>query len=115
VFEDGFGDTARSVRDRVHGHELGLHVGREARVFRGTERDRLRAAIHARADAVAFDGQLYAHLAQLVDARVEDVRAGAGDADVAARRRDGAQERGRFDAVGNDRVLGAGQALDALD
>ncbi len=53
VFKDRFGDHAGPFRYRVKQRELGLHIGREARVRRGTHVDRFRTvAVHIEADPV---------------------------------------------------------------
>ena len=44
VFEDGLDNRSRPFRQHIHRHELGLHIGREARVRRRAEIHCLRAA-----------------------------------------------------------------------
>ncbi|MNY40234.1 hypothetical protein D3C86_1749610 [compost metagenome] len=44
VLEDGFGDLHRAIGNDIQRHELGLHVGRETRVFGGAEALTLEAA-----------------------------------------------------------------------
>ena len=43
--KDGLGDDAGAVHGGEHGAELGLHVGREARVGDGLKMERLSCAI----------------------------------------------------------------------
>eukprot|EP01137_Pigoraptor_chileana_P029746 Opistho-2@15329 len=119
VLEDGLGDHRGAARDHVQGHELGLHVGREAGVFGGAEALRLqvvvRGALRADADAVGLGHDGAAGVAQLVDHGVEVVAARMAQEGLAARGRHGAQEGAGLDAVGHHGVLAAVQLLDALD
>ena len=107
----------RAVGDAVERHELRLHVGREAGIRRGAQAHRAAAAVALRSRiAVVAVVDLRAGLAQLVEHRVEGVRRGAAQRDVAAGRR---PRRTRKVPVsmrsGMTRCAAPCSALDALD
>eukprot|EP01022_Parablepharisma_sp_SALTPOND_P017907 TRINITY_DN290_c1_g1_i2.p1 TRINITY_DN290_c1_g1~~TRINITY_DN290_c1_g1_i2.p1 ORF type:complete len:1623 (-),score=570.02 TRINITY_DN290_c1_g1_i2:20056-24924(-) len=115
VLEDGLGDMAGAFGDAVHRHELRLHVGREARVFGGTEADRLGTTRHLDADPVLARGEDGTGVAQLVQRRVEQAGTGAAQGHVATGGRHRAQEGAGLDAIGNDFMGRAMKLLDTLD
>ena len=115
VLEDRLGDRRRAVGDAVERHQLRLHVGRERRVLAGANADRARPRVGADAQPAVAGLDRRAGLAQLVDHRLEVLAARVAQHDVAAGRRDRAQERAGLDPVGDDAVRDAVQPLDALD
>ncbi len=96
-------------------HELGLHVGRKARVFGGAEALRRQAALRTHVDAILDRGHRGAGRAQLFDHRIQVVGAAMPQHDVAAGRRNRAQESAGLDAVGHHLVGAAAEFFDALD
>src|SRR5574343_1401483 len=115
VFENRLADGRHAIGNAVEGHELRLHVGREGRVRRRAQADRLQALGSDEADRIALDGDLAAGVHQLVDDGVEVGGRGLEQADIAAGNRGGAQVGTGLDAVGHDRMGRAVQLVDALD
>ena len=105
ILEDGFGEHASAPRAGHQGHELRLHVGREAGVRRGRHVDAAQGLFAADAHVLAFALDLQPGLAQLHDHRLQIVERAALEQHVAARRADGGHECARLDAVGDDRVI----------
>ncbi len=104
VLEDRLGDHGRAVGDRHQRHELRLHVGRERRIRRGAQIDRLQCPVPRYADRVAVGGDLRAGLRKLLEHRLERRGAGPAKAHLAAGRGGSGEERARLDPVGHDRV-----------
>src|SRR5574343_58493 len=115
VFENRFADGRHAIGNAVDGHELRLHVGRESRIGRRAQADRLQALGSDEADRIALDGNLAAGVHQLVDDGIEVGGRGLQQADVAASDRRGTEIGAGLDAVGHDRVRRAVQLVDALD
>src|SRR5690606_30162284 len=116
VLEHRLDHGAGALGQRIHGHELGLHVGGECRIGRGTQVDRLRAiALHVQTDPVLAGVDVGAGFFQLEQYRFEGAGIGVLHAHPAAGDRASHQEGAGFNPVGHHRVTGAVQALDALD
>ena len=105
VLEDGLGDARGALGDRVERHELGLHVGREARVLGGAEALRLQAAAGAHADAVLDGSHVAAPASRSLSITASRWSARPWrSSDVAAGGRHRAQEGAGLDAVGHHLV-----------
>ena len=116
VLEDRLADHAHAVGDAVHGHELGLHVGRECRIRRGGQADRARTlAMHVQGDAVGGGLDRSTGFGQLVQHRLEGVATRAARDDPAAGHRRGHQEGAGLDPVRQHRMASTGQPLHAVD
>lgn len=88
VFKDGFSDKARPFRHQVQQRELRLHIGRECRVRRGTDIDRLRSfAVHVQTNPVLAHFDIRASIAQFRQYCVQSVRLRVTAEDFAARDR----------------------------
>ena len=115
VFKDRFRHAAAAFGDTVDGHELRLHIGGKARVFRGAKTHCFRPRCHLRADPVRARRQDHANFTQLVERDIKDVGTRMRERHVTARGGDRAQEGRGFNAVSNNLVRCAMQALNAGD
>ena len=116
VFKDRFGDHAGPFRHQVKQRELGLHIGREARVRRGTHVDRFRTvAVHIEADPVFARFDVSPGVAQLRQYGIQGIRLRVTAEDLAAGNRRGHQESPGFNTVRQHTVDAAAQALHAFD
>lgn len=116
VLEDRLDDRAGAFGNRVHGDELGLHVGGERRVRRGTHVDRLRpVALHVQLDPVAAGADVGTGLFQLLQDRLEDGRVGILQLHPATGRGRGHQVGAGLDTVGQYVVASTAEALHAFD
>ena len=115
VFEDGFDDVRFPGRLRHQRHELGLHVGRKAGVFpcRDIDGAQLGAAAHDQRGIVG-GGNFAAGLLHLFQHGLQMRAIRAFQAQFIPDERPGNQKGAGFDPVGNDAVLGAAEAVDAL-
>src|SRR5262245_25985496 len=120
VLEDRLGDHRIAFGLRHERHVLRLHVGRESGV---DGRGHVRGLVERARFAVAGDAQLIpaglfdlnSNLAQLFDHRLQMTRLAICDHQLAAGNRGGDYESAGFDSVGNDRVVGAAESLNAGD
>ena len=116
VFEDCFGDARDAVCGRHQRHQLCLHVGREAGIGFGRDVDAgVVRAVARDAQAAVRGRNLYPGGFEQRDDGADRVASGADEFDFAAGRSDGHRVGARFDAVGDHRVAGAMQAIDAFD
>ncbi|MNX77077.1 hypothetical protein D3C86_1086010 [compost metagenome] len=116
VLEDHLGQDRGAVDGRKQGHDLRLHVGGEAGVGHGADVDRLEGPVDLDVDHVlAHGGDGHAHLDELACDRLQVVVADPGQGQVAPGDGRGDHEGARLDPVGDDRVVTAAQAADALD
>ncbi len=100
VLENVFSDGGGAVGLGGEGHELGLHVGGEARVLLGGDVGGLEGAAAAHADVLLAQLDADAALFELGDERAEVPGVAAVDVEVAASDGAGEQEGARLDAVG---------------
>ena len=116
VFEDVFGDGGCAFGLGGEGHELGLHIGREAGVFFGGDVSCFELATAADADVVGADVDAYAALLEFGDECAEVFGFAGIDVEVSAGDGSREEEGASLDAVGVDAVTGTvepGYALDA--
>ena len=115
VFKNSFRDLGGALRHRVEGHELGLHVGRETRVFGGAKTLRAQPAVGLHPDAVSQWGDGNAGVAQLLNHRFQMLGAAVAQEHVAASGGHGAQKGAGLYAVSHHLVRGAVQPGHTLD
>jgi hypothetical protein len=116
VLEDGLADDALALGQGHQGHELRLQVGGEARIDAGLDVHRLQPrAIAADDDAVVGALDAGAGFLDLGQQGLDQVSAGVGQADLAAGHGRGDGIGAGLDPVGDHRVGGARQLLDAGD
>ena len=115
VLEDSLSDVGGPFGKAVERHELRLHVGGKAGMRHRADGNGLRTARHAHAHPVGADVEHGARGAELVEHHLHLGGLAVGHQHVALRHHACDEEGSGFNAVGDDRVLGAVQALDALD
>ncbi|MNF44971.1 hypothetical protein D3C84_260930 [compost metagenome] len=116
VLEHGLDHRTGAFGHGVHGDELGLHVGGERRIGRGTKVDRLRpVTLHVQLDPVVAGVDVGTGLFQLLQHGFEDGRIGVLELDAATGGSSGHQVGAGFDTVGHHVVARAPQAFDAID
>ena len=116
VFKDRFGDHAGPFRHQVKQRELGLHIGREARVRSGTHVDRFRTvAVHIEANPVFARFDVSPGVTQFRQNGIQSIRLRVTAEDLAAGNRRGHQEGAGFDTVRQYTVYAATQTLHAFD
>ncbi len=115
VFEDGFGDHGRTFGNRHDGHELGLHVRREAGEGFGHHIGAAQAVAALDTDAVGEFGDFDAGVIEGAAEGGDVVEVGAVEFEVAAADGGGAGVGAGFDAVGDDAVGGGVEGFDSLD
>ena len=71
IFKNGFSDFAGALGNAVQCHELGLHVGRKARVLCGAKTLCLQAALRFHANKVRAHFNLRAGISEFFNDRIE--------------------------------------------
>ncbi len=116
VFEDRFSDHTGPFRHHVQQGELGLHVGRERRMRRGTYVHRFRTlAMHIQANPVFAHFDIRTGFAQLGQNGVQGIRLRVAADNFPAGDRRRHQEGAGFDTVRQNAINAAAQALHAFD
>ena len=103
------------MRHRLHRHDLRLHVGREARIGRGRDGERLQGLDHRHLHAVRGRLDIDTRRFERVGDRQHVARLGADQFDRPAGNPRRAGVAARFDSVGHDVIVAAVQPLDPVD
>ena len=116
VLKHGFRDETRTFCHQVQQRELGLHIGRERRVRRCAHIDRFRTfTVHVQADPVVTDFDIRSRITQLRQNGIQRVRLCITADNFAARNCRCHQESTGFDAVRQNAIHTAAEALNAFD
>lgn len=99
----------------VDGHELGLHIRRESRVFSRSEIDAFGALVHFNMYPVGAGRNLCTHFTNLVQSGFEYIIARFRQCDIAACCGNGAKEGSGLDPVRNDFMFCTVQTVDAMN
>ena len=100
VFKDRFGDESGPFCHQVQQRELGLHIGRECRMRRGTYVNSLRTfAMHIQANPVFADFDVRSSVTQFRQHGVESIWLRVTADNFAARNRRRHQESTGFDTI----------------
>ena len=115
VFKDRLRNDARTLANRRQGHELGLHICREAGIGQGLDVGRAHGQVPDNPDAVDILDDLGPYFLQFRHDGLQVLRQGIFYEHVATGHGRSDHKGSRFDAVGNNRMRRTAQLLDAFD
>ena len=115
VLEDRLGHHRGALGHRHHGHELGLHVGGEARIGLRHHIGAAQPVVAAHANAALGLGHFHAGIIERAAQRGQMVHVGALQQQVAPGNGGGAGIGAGLDAIGNDAMRRAVQRIHAID
>ena len=116
VFKNRFSDHTRPFRHQVQQSKLGLHIGRECRMRRGTYVNGFRTfTVHIQADPVFAGFNIGTGFAQFCQYRVQRIRLGVAADDLTAGDGCSDQEGPGFDTVRQDAIYTTTQTCNAFN
>ena len=115
VFKDRLRNDARALANRRQGHELSLHIGREAGIGQGLDVGRTHGQMPDDPNAVDILDDLGPYFLQFRHDGLQMLRQSVFYEHVAAGHGRADHKGARFNSVGNNRMRRASQLLDAFD